>query len=147
MKSYHFIKNFISNCNFQVQTEAIKYIVKILKYGNKVQQEEMIKYANELLNNKNFYTRRLFYTFLEEAFEVFSSKFMKDNHLYESVIKILYETSSVNLARFFRKFPLFYPFIIENDINTEFHIGSRIEIIKKSELFKDRELVKVFISK
>ena len=66
--------------------------MKILKYGNKVQQEEIIKYANELLNNKNFYTRRLFYTFLEEAFEVFSSKFMKDNHLYESVIKILYET-------------------------------------------------------
>ena len=121
----------------------MKFLVKVLKYANKTQQEEIIKYLNELLCNKNFYVKRLFYTFIEQAFEILSSKFIKECTLFDSIMKLFYETSSVNLARFFRILPEFYPFLIDNDVGTEFYISSRMEIIKKSELFKDSELVKV----
>jgi hypothetical protein len=137
------IKSLINNCNYQIQVEAVKYLVKILKYSNKSQRQEIVKYSDEFLESKNFYQKRLFYTFIEEVFEILSTNFIKECNLFQTLLLLFDDTNVLNLTRLLKFLPSVYPSIFDYDSSSETYISLKLEEIKNSNLANDSELLKV----
>jgi hypothetical protein len=113
----------------QIKTEAIKLLAKTLRFSNKSQSEEILKYIeNEVLISKNTFIRRLFFIFFEESLKIFSISFLKEKKIINLFTNLMED--NINLAnKALSLVPKFY-ILIEDDPSVIEKINSGVKFIK-----------------
>ena len=130
----------LKNDNLQIKTQALKLLVKILREAPKQLRDEIIKYTeSEILNVKNFYVKRLYFIFFEECLEVFSFIFIKENKIFENIMRLLHENNEIMVNKFLKTLPKYYPYIYE-DNKLKVIINNNVESCRKY-MTKDKLII------
>jgi len=118
---------FISYKNFNIEQNAMKFLAKLLRYSSYNQKQEILSFIDKVCYSTNFYYRRLYVFFFEEALEIFSISFLKENNLVSNFLRFL-DDHIINKNICIRKLKKFY-FLISNDTSMVANINKKIKQI------------------
>lgn len=136
-------KTLINSDCYQVQSQAVKLLVKLLRYGNSKIRNEVLIFSESLISSTNFFIRRLYFIFFEDAIIILSTNFIFENRIIDNVFKFLNDSCYLNIIRFFKFIPKFY-YILSSEVKLKFLINSKMDMIRKSKP-KDNELLLVML--
>lgn len=107
--------------NFNVQQKAVMLLAKILRYTTPVQKQEILSFTGKIQLSTNFYERKLYIFFFDEALENFSINYLKDNEILENYLKFL-DDNMITKNICIRSLKNFY-FLLDdfNDIKENIH--------------------------
>ena len=129
------------NANNLLKSSSMKTLVYILKFCKKIEKEEILKFIEkEIVENKSFYKRRLYFMFFEEAIKIFSISTLINYHIIDYIFKFLND-NTVILAKVIKMMKYIYPLIC-NDVRLKFIINTKFENLKKM-VNLDMEIKKV----
>jgi hypothetical protein len=117
----------------------MKLMAKCIKFINKSNRDEIMGYTIEIANSKTYYTRRLFYPFFETILTQYSSNFIIENNLLQTVMKFM-EDNNHSLYTFLKILPKIY-FMIYNDLIVKNKLENRLKALKHES--KDKEILNV----
>ena len=120
---------YLNNENLQIKTDAIKLLAKTLRYSNRSQTDDIMKYIeNEIIGSKTTYCRRLFFVFFEVCLKIFSISYIKEKRLINLLIRLMED--NINIAnKALSLVPKFYILIID-DVKLVNFINSGVKYIK-----------------
>jgi hypothetical protein len=141
-KIFNFAKKFIVNECHEIRIESVKLIAVLSR--SKIYWDEGIKYINsEIMNNKNYYIRRLYCYFFQELIRLFSYKFLNEKGQIEEFISLINDNNQI-ISSFFYIIKSIFP-LIEDD-KYKFKIFNKLENLRKEindKKIMDNELIKV----
>ncbi len=142
-KLYEFVMKILNDDNYNIplKNSAMSFLPYILKYGKKSEKEEILKYVErEILENKNFYKRRIFFSFFEEAIKIFSVSTLLNNQIIDNALKF-FNDNRLMQSKLITILKNFYP-LIHSDTRLKFIINNKLDNLKKLGIF-DYEIKKV----
>jgi hypothetical protein len=127
--------------NYQIQSETIRLCVRLMKYAKENDREEILNFVYKTyFESNNFYNRRLYLTFVEECFEVFSICYLKEKGVISYMIKFLKNPNDKFLIGKTLEFlKICFP-LINKDDKLVFLIFNKIQNLRKT---NDSEIIKV----
>jgi len=139
---FNIAKNIFTNECYDIKIDSVKILAKICK--SKLIWDDVMKFVETvMLNNKNYYNRRLYLYFFEELSKNFSYKFLKDKGQIDEFMKLITDNNQI-LPKFLRLIKIFFPLVIDDKI--KFLIYNKLELVRKkiqNKEINDRELIEV----
>ncbi len=142
-KLYLIVMTFLNdeNSNVPVKSSAMKILPYLLKYGKKIEKEYILKFLDkEIIENKNFYKRRLYFPFFEEAIKIFSINTLLNYRIIDNILNF-FNDNRLMQSKLVTTLKSFYPLIL-SESRTKFIINNKLDNLKKFRNF-DYELSKV----
>jgi hypothetical protein len=142
-KLYNLVIKFLldENSNVPLKNAGMKILAYLLKYCKKVEKEEILKFLEkEIIENKCFYKRRLYFPFFEEAIKTFSISALLNNQIIDNVLKFFNDNKLLQ-AKLIMLLKLFYPLIF-SESRLKFIVNSKLDNLKKMGNF-DHEITRV----
>jgi hypothetical protein len=127
----------------------MKLLAALMKYSTQNYQQEILKYIkSEVIDNSNFFKRRLFLSFLEHCIELFSVGYLTEIGILTNFSNFLtftdtYDANKLTIQKILNLLKYFLPFISieKNNDNLNFVIFNKLSYIRKYQ--KDQEVLKV----
>lgn len=144
-KLYGIVMKFLidENSNVPLKSSVMKFLPNLLKFGKKVEKEEIIKYVErEILESKNFYKRKLFFNFFEESIRIFSISTLLNYQIIDHVIKF-FNDNRLMQSKLISILKYFYPLIF-SESRIKFIINNKLDNLKKMGNY-DYEITKVLL--
>ena len=129
----------------------MKLLAAILKYSNQFYQQDILKFIkSEVMDNSNFFRRRLYLNFLEHCIELFSVGYLTEIGILSNFSNFLtftdtYDANKLTIQKVLNLLKYFLPFIsieTKNNDNLYFVIFNKLSYIRK--YLKDQEVLKVY---
>ncbi len=113
-KLFNISKKLLTNECFEIKIDAVKIMAKICK--SRIIWDEVIKFVEvEILTNKNFYIRRLYFYFFKELTSNFSFKFLNDKRQIDELMKLINDNNQI-LPKFLILIKNIFPFVEDDKI-------------------------------
>lgn len=142
-KLYLMVISFLldENSNVPLKNSAMRILPYLLKYGKKSEKEEILKFLEkEIMENNNFYKRRLYFSFFEEAINIFSINTLLNYQIIDHILKF-FNDNKLMQSKLVITLKLFYPLIL-SESRVKFIINNKLDNLKKMKNF-DYEMSKV----
>lgn len=141
-KIFNISKKLFNNECFEIKIDSVKILAKICK--NKTIWEDVIKFVEvEILTNKNYYNRRLYFYFFQELTKNFSYKFLNEKGQIDELMKLMNDNNQI-FPKFLKLINIFFPLVVDDKI--KFLIYNKLEILRKQINNKeiiDKEVIQV----
>lgn len=127
----------------------MKLSAAAMKYSNQFFQHDILKYIkSEVMDNSNFFKRRLYLSFLEHCIELFSVGYLTEIGILTNFSNFLtftdtYDANKLTIQKALNLLKYFLPFISveKTNDNLNFAIFNKLSYIRKYQ--KDQEVLKV----
>lgn len=131
------------NTNVPLKNSAIKILPYLIKFGKKAEKEEILKFIEkEVIENKNFYKRRLYFPFFEEAIKIFSISTLLSLQIIDHILKFFNDNKLLQ-SKLIKMLKIFYPLVF-NESRIKFIINNKLDNLKKMRSL-DLEMNRVII--
>jgi hypothetical protein len=144
-KLYNIVMKFLNDQNsvLPLKNVAMKILAHCLRFCKKTEKDEIIRYLEkDIIESKNYYIRRLYFPFFQEALNIFSISALMQYSIFDIILKFLNDNKLIQ-ANIISNLKDFYPLIF-TDNRIKFMINSKMENLKKLGNF-DYEITKVLI--
>lgn len=131
-KIYIIVMKFLNdeNSNVPLKNSAIKLMPYLLKFGKKIEKEDILKFLEkEIIENKNFYKRRLYFPFFEEAIKIFSINSLMNYQIIDNVLKF-FNDNKLMQSKLIKILDSIYPLIL-SESRIKFIINNKLDNLKK----------------
>jgi len=124
--------------NKNIQIMSIKLLTKCLRFVNMAAKEEILIFLGKYLYAKNFYERRLYMFFFNEALELFSIAYLKSNIILDNIFRF-FTDHAINQCNLINSLKNIY-FLIDDDIEYKTMILNKLTEIRNSKSVADLEV-------
>lgn len=127
--------------NYQIQQEAIRLCVRLMKYAKENDREEILNFVHiTYFESKNFYNRRLYFNFLEESLEIFSVCYLKEKGIISNLVRFLKNpVDKYLIGKTLELLKICFPFVHKDD-KLVFLIFNKLQNLRQT---SDLEIIKV----
>ncbi len=142
-KLYNIIMKFLNDQNsvLPLKNVSMKILAHCLRFCKKIEKDEIIRYLEkDIIENKNYYIRRLYFPFFQEAINIFSISALIQYQFFDIILKFLNDNKLIQ-AKIISNLKDFYPLIF-TESRIKFMVNSKMDNLKKLGNF-DYEITKV----
>jgi len=130
------------NSVLPLKNTSMKILAHCLRYCKKTEKDEIIRYLEkEIIDSKNYYIRRLYFPFFQEAISIFSISALMQYQIFENILKFLNDNKLMQ-AKIISNLKDFYPLIF-TESRIKFLVNNKMDNLKKMGNF-DYEITKVY---
>ena len=118
------------NAVLPLKNISMRTLAHLLRYCKKTEKDEICRFLEkEIIDSKNYYVRRLYFPFFEEAISLFSISALLQFQIFDNILKFLNDNKLMQ-AKIISKLKQFYPLIFSEN-KFKFMVNSKLDNFKK----------------